>query len=134
MNNQNSPLQIVTNLVNSVLAQMNQTQALSGPQCKFLAVLLPTFLTLRGRANFVNLSRYCPYSERTFRRGFRRDFNWPCFNHLLLESQNVFPAGATVVVAQDASFVKKSGKKTYGLDYFSMAVPGVPRKVWKSRW
>ncbi len=120
MNPQNSPLTIVTNLVTTVLAQMkmNQAQRLPGPQGKFFTVLLPTLLTIRGRANFVNLSRYRPYSERTVRRQFRRDFDWPRFNRLLLEGQGALPLHAPAVVAQDASFVKKSGKKTYGLDFF----------------
>lgn len=135
MTYQNSPLQIVTNLVSAVLEQMNQLQSLSGPQRKFMAVLLPTLLTVRGRVNFLNMGRYCAYSERTLRRQFRRDFDWMLFNRVLLESQGALPkegspegSHGTVLVAQDASFIEKSGKKTPGLDYFFNGCAGRPQR------
>ncbi len=52
------------------------------PQHKFLAKLFATILTLRGRANFLNLSRYSAYHERTFRRQFKSEFDFPHFNRL----------------------------------------------------
>jgi hypothetical protein len=44
---------------------MAQLQSLSKAQCCFLQVLLPTLLVVRGKVNFLKLSRYCVLHERT---------------------------------------------------------------------
>ncbi len=145
MTNQNSPLQIVTNLVSAVLEQMNQHQSLSGPQRKFMAVLLPTLLTVRGRVNFLNMGRYCPYLTASARCG--GSFAVISIGHVLTvscyESQGALPkegakerakegsqegSHGTVLLAQDASFIEKSGKKTPGLDYFFNGCAGRPQR------
>jgi len=125
-------------IVPEILRQMAQRVPLAQPQRKFVHTLLCTLLIVRGKVNFTNLSRYCALSERTLRRQFRTEFAWPTFNQVTIAQ--AVPESATQVVAQDASFVPKSGKKTYGLDYFFngcaglTAVPGAPRRGWKSRW
>ena len=116
-------------IVSEVLGQMTESESLSLPslaQRKFLQVLLSTILIVRGKVSFLNLSRYCALSERTLRRHFRREFNWPLFNRLLLEK--IVPPTATQVVALDASFVPKSGKKTYGLGWFFNGCAGRAEK------
>ncbi len=105
MNPQNSPFLIVTKLLNSVLDEMARHQALGRVQRRFLLVLLPTFLRMSGRANFVNLSRHCALSERTVRRCYQRVFDWIAFNSLVVA--RAVPAGHRQVVALDASFVPK---------------------------
>jgi hypothetical protein len=64
-------------IVSDILKQM---PAIGQPQRKFLALLFTTILTLRGRLNFRNLSRYCDYSERTLACQFRVSFAWPDFH------------------------------------------------------
>lgn len=100
-------------IVNQILKQM---PGLAKPQAKFIEVLTATILALRGRVNYRNLSRYCDYSERTLARQFQRQFDWPLFN--LLAMRDVLKPDSTLIAAQDASFIPKSGKKTYGLDRF----------------
>src|SRR5882672_1926404 len=103
------PMTIVTNI-------LQQMPAVRQPQRKFLAVLFATILALRGRVTGRNLSRYCNYSERTIARQFRTSFDWPDFH------QRVMRAGldsrSELVSAQDASFIPKSGKHTFGLGHF----------------
>jgi len=100
-------------IVNDILKQM---PGLSQPQRKFLATLFVTILVLRGRVNFRNLSRYCDYSERTIARQFRVPFDWPDFHqHVLMTALD---PRAELVSAQDASFLPKSGKQTFGLGHF----------------
>ena len=113
-------------IVSDVLEQMTHLQRLSLPQQKFLQMLLSTILIVRGKVNFLNLSRYCAVSERTLRRHFRREWDWPLFNALLVAQ--AVPPEATQVVALDASFVKKSGKKTYGLGWFFNGCSGRAEK------
>src|SRR5215210_8431926 len=98
-------------IVKDILTQM---PGLSKPQVKFMTALFASILALRGHVNFRNLSRYSNYCERTIARQFRSQFDWPAFNQCLC--QTVLPPTHTLIAAQDASFIPKSGKQTYGLD------------------
>lgn len=89
---------------------------LSKPQQKFLVTLFSTILIACGKVNFTNLSRYSQISERTYRRQFQRSFNFVKGNADLIEQ--AIPATARQIVAIDCSFVPKSGKATYGIEYF----------------
>jgi DDE superfamily endonuclease len=100
-------------IVHDILKHM---PGLGQPQRKFLATLCVTILVLRGRVNFRNLSRYCDYSERTIARQFREPFDWPDFHQRVLLT--VLDPGSELVSAQDASFIPKSGKQTFGLGHF----------------
>ena len=100
-------------IVNDILKQM---PAVGQPQRKFLETLFATILALRGRVNFRNLSRYCDYSERTIARQFRRPFDWPDFHQRVI-NQALSPH-SEMVSAQDASFIPKSGKQTFGRGHF----------------
>ena len=100
-------------VVNDILKQL---PGLGLPQRKFLATLFVTILVLRGRVNFRNLSRYCDYSERTIARQFREPFDWPAFHQRVL--MTVLDPCSEVVSAHDASFIPKSGKRTFGLGHF----------------
>jgi hypothetical protein len=102
--------------VTIVTATIDQLPRLTKPQRKFVTALLLTILALRGRVNFRNLARYGAYDERTYGRQFRRSFPWVEFHRRVL-TRAIAPAHEVIVV-QDASFVPKSGKKTYGLDRF----------------
>ncbi|MDQ3686702.1 MAG: transposase, partial [Acidobacteriota bacterium] len=86
------------------------------PQRKFLSTLFVTILTVRGRVNFLNLSRYSAYTERTFRRQYQAAFDFPEFNRLAIA--RVTDAETDLLLAQDASFIPKSGTQSYGLDSF----------------
>src|SRR5215211_4423653 len=100
-------------IVNNILKQM---PAVGQPQRMFLVMLFSTILALRGRVNFRNLSRYCDYSERTIARQFRRSFDWPDFHQRIITT--ALDPQAKVISAQDASFIPKSGKQTFGLGHF----------------
>lgn len=69
-----------------------------------------------GKANFTNLSRYSEWSERTYRRQYSQVFNFMGLNAQLIGE--AVPAGGTQIGAIDCSFIAKSGKATYGLDWF----------------
>jgi hypothetical protein len=90
--------------------------AVRQPQRKFLAGLFATILALRGRLNFRNRSRYCEYSERTMARQFRAAFAWPDFPQRVITA--ALDPRSDLISAQDASFLPKSGKPTFGLGHF----------------
>ena len=100
-------------IVTDILAQMATVRQ---PQRKFLVMLFTTILALRGRVTGRNLSRYCEYSERTIARQFRASFDWPEFHECVLTL--ALDPRSEVLSAQDASFIPKSGKQTFGLGHF----------------
>ncbi len=58
--------------------------AVAKRQRDFLAELFGVLFAHQGRANFTNLARYCALHEQTFRRHFKRAFDWLVFNLVLL--------------------------------------------------
>src|SRR5262245_40698176 len=90
--------------------------AVKQPQRKFLATLFATILALRGRVNFRNLSRYCNSSERAISRQFRASFDGPDFHQRVINA--ALDPRSELISAQDASFIPKSGKQTFGLGHF----------------
>jgi hypothetical protein len=93
-----------------------QNGAFSKAQQTFLLTLFPTILLVCGKVNFTNLSRYSQWSEKTYRRHYSQPFSFIHFNALLIEQ--AITSNVTQIGAMDCSFIPKSGKATYGLDWF----------------
>lgn len=100
-------------LLQRVLPMLGQTKK---PQQKFVAHLLGLLLMLPGHATFRNLGRYSMYHEKTLTRWSARDFDFVALNKAAII--HMIPAEHAQALVIDASFVPKSGKKTYGLDRF----------------
>jgi hypothetical protein len=77
---------------------------------------LPTILLAVGKVNFTNLSRYSDLSERTYRRHYSQPFAFTQLNQQTIELATA--ASQDVIGAVDCTFIPKSGKSTYGLDWF----------------
>ena len=99
-------------LIEPILHQMS---SVAKPQRKFMFILLTALTYLPGRVNFRNLGRYTPLNEKTFSRWFRRPFDFVTFNLLSLKD---LPDNGECVAGIDASFLPKSGRSSYGLDWF----------------
>jgi hypothetical protein len=78
--------------------------------------LFPTILLVCGKVNFTNLSRYSEWSERTYRRQYRQEFCLIGLNAELIKL--AIPRATVCIGAMDCSFIPKSGKASYGLDWF----------------
>ncbi|GAB63247.1 MAG: hypothetical protein DWB56_03025 [Candidatus Jettenia sp.] len=100
-------------LAENILNQMNH---LRKSHIQFMLILFKAALSLTGRINFLNLSRYSQLNEKTYSRNFRRYFNFIQFNSSLIET--VYHHQNEYLLALDASFIPKSGKATYGLGTF----------------
>jgi len=111
------------NLLETILEQMSSDRY---AQRQFLVVVLTSLMCLRNKVNFRNLSRYSDYHEKTYSRGFRRDFDFVKFNQLSLSQ--IRSSGHTLIAAVDCSFINKSGKHTYGLDKFYNGSQGKAEK------
>ncbi len=98
---------------------LSKMSSLSTPHRTFLVGLLGAFCCFVGRATRTNLHRYGAPSPRTQHRwaGGKQAMDWTAFNLQLL--QEVKPHTQELqAVAIDATFVPKSGKKTFGLGTF----------------
>ena len=91
---------------------LNRIPRITKSQRNFLAILFTAILATHSKINFLNLARHSSLHEKTFRRQFRQDFDFARFNQLTFDNHN------NKAFAQDASFAKKSGKKTFALDKF----------------
>ena len=88
----------------------------SKPQKNFLLVLFSTIKMLRGRMNFRNLSRYSNMHEKSFSRNFRKSFDFAMFTHVLITE--TIPQNNKKIAAIGASYISKSEKYSYRIDYF----------------
>ena len=79
-----------------------------------------------GKVNFTNLSRYSEMSERTYRRQFSRSYNFIKGNAEIIKIA-ILPTSRQII-ATDCSFIKKSGKGTYGIEYFYNGSAGKAEK------
>jgi len=84
------------------------------PQLNFLRVFFTTLFVCQSRINFSALARHSAFEEKTFRRNFRKKFDFIELNETIInQSKSCIEA-----FAMDAGFIKKSGKETFGLDKF----------------
>jgi hypothetical protein len=86
------------------------------PQRTFMLILLNALMYLPSRVNFRNLGRYTERNEKTFSRWFSRNFDFLAFNLLILK--DVPCSNGECVAGMDASFMPKSGRKSYGLGWY----------------
>lgn len=80
----------------------------------FIANVLVLFLSIKGRINFLQLSRFSKNCEQYFRINFENKFNFQDFNLKLILEQSI----KECLVAFDPSYISKSGKMTFGLNMY----------------
>ncbi|MEL7123972.1 MAG: transposase [Bacteroidota bacterium] len=96
-------------------------------QADFLYEIFALVFSIQGRLTFENLSRYSHMSERTFRRNYKKFFDWLDFNWQLILLYAQIDQGV-VIAAIDCSYIPKAGKATYGLDKFFSSIAGRAKK------
>jgi len=104
-------------VINSVLSKMN---FLSKSQSGFILDILLLFLSLRGRHNFLQMSREGSRNEKSYRYQYEKDFNWLSFNVNLVKQNS----SRDLVIGFDPSFIRKSGKHSPGLGYYYSGCQG----------
>ena len=83
-------------------------------QSDFIMEISILFLSIKGRLNFLQLSRHSEYNEQRFRNQFNKSFDFLNFNKELIKQH----ASKHLTIAFDPSYVSKSGKTTPGTGYF----------------
>lgn len=80
----------------------------------FLHETIILFLSIKGRINFLQLSRFGTHGEQRYRMQFEKPFDFIGFNRELVKSHG----SGHYVIAFDPSYIDKSGKKTPGVGWF----------------
>jgi hypothetical protein len=92
-------------LITAIIAKIGKT---TKPREKFLKHLLILYMGLRGKYNFINMSRYGLFTEQTYRNQMSKPFAWAEFNKALIQQS----CSKELILAFDPSYLPKSGKKT----------------------
>ena len=101
----------VKTLTATILKNMSETGKW---QSDFLIKNFDLQCRLRGRHNFLNMSRYSDLNESTFRANYQKSFDFFEFNHQLITQF----CSEECITAFDPSYISKSGKQTPGCGYF----------------
>jgi Transposase DDE domain len=92
-------------------AKLRQVNGIKKPRCRFLSTLFEAMWTVPGRINFLNLGRFSSLSEQTFRLQFMKEFDFLNLFISMLSGKEK----KEILLVFDPSFIRKSGKHTYGL-------------------
>jgi len=103
----------VQSLVFSVLYS-NGFSELKDNRKQFILNVLLCFLSIKGKINFLQLSRYSKYCEQYFRINFENKFNFQDFNRRLILNLKI----KECITAFDPSYIAKSGKCTFGMNKY----------------
>jgi hypothetical protein len=106
-------IQNIKHHINSVL-QLSVFSNLNKARKDFIINILWSFLSIKGKINFMQLGRFSPYCEQTHRLQFDKDFNFLAFNTELTKGI----ISKDRIVALDPCYIPKSGKQTYGRGKF----------------
>ncbi len=104
-------------VINSILTKMD---TLSKSRIRFIGEVLVLFLCLRGRCNFLQMSREGCRNEKSYRYQFEKKFDWLSFNIHLVQSHS----SGEILIGFDPSFISKSGTKTSGIGNFYSGCKG----------
>lgn len=94
-------------LVSAILAKLPK---IGKWQSQFITHLIPLFMSIKGRINFMQMSRYGTYSMTTYRNQFDKLFPFGEFN-----AEHIRQKGSGYhAIFFDPSHIRKSGKHTFG--------------------
>jgi hypothetical protein len=110
-------------LIISILAKGNHFKKLKQCRVQFFINALRCFLSIKGKINFLQMERFSNKCEQYFRINFENKFNFQSFNLSMVRDRV-----KECIVAFDPSYIKKSGKKSFGLGSYWSGCAG------KSKW
>lgn len=92
-------------LIRAIIVKIGKT---TKPRKKFILHILMLYMGLRGKYNFINMSRYGSLSEQTYRNQMSKKFDWTDFNKHLIQNH----CSKELILAFDPSYLSKAGKCT----------------------
>lgn len=103
-----------SNALRVVDATLGKITEVKKPVAKFIIHIVELWLGMNCRYVFSNMERWGRMTEKSYRNRFSKFFDWFKFNYSLVK-QN---CSTEVVAVFDPSYIKKSGKHTYGMGMF----------------
>lgn len=107
-------LKTKSNALRVVEATLGKIKKVKKPVSKFLIHTMELWLGMNCRYVFSNMERWGKMTEKSYRNSFRKFFDWFGFNYELVKQT----CAKEIIAVFDPSFIKKSGKLTYGLGMF----------------
>jgi hypothetical protein len=108
---------IVNTLENKIFNDLNKSRK------DFIICVLWHILSIKGRINFLQLGRFSPLCEQTFRNQFESIFDFFAFNKQLINRV----VSNERIIAFDPSYIPKAGKSTYGRGRYWSGVAGAAK-------
>ena len=108
---------IISTLENKIFNDLNKSRK------DFIICVLWHILSIKGRINFLQLGRFSPLCEQTFRNQFESTFDFFVFNKELINRV----ASNERIIAFDPSYIPKAGKSTYGRGRYWSGVAGAAK-------
>ncbi len=107
-------LKTKSNALRVVEATLGKVTGVKKPLTKFIIHILELWLGMNCRCVFSNMQRWGRMTEKSYRNGFGKFFDWFGFNLLLTREH----CSKEIIAVFDPSYIKKSGKHTHGLGMF----------------
>lgn len=99
------PLNKCNAFIGAIIQKLN---GLNRSTEKFYTHLFSLFMRIAGRYNFLTMSLYGGFNEKTYRNHFRKGFDFMGFNTELIQMS----CSKNLIVAFDPTYIPKSGKHT----------------------
>lgn len=103
-----------SNALRVVDATLGKITEVNKPIAKFIIHIVELWLGMNCRYVFSNMERWGRMTEKSYRLGFRKFFDWFQFNYTLARQH----CSKEMIAVFDPSYIKKSGKHTYGMGMF----------------
>jgi len=107
-------LKTKSNALRVVEATLGKVTEVKKPLSKFITHIMELWLGMNCRYVFSNMERWGSMSEKSYRNSFAKLFDWFKFNFLLTQQY----CSKEIIAVFDPSYIKKSGKHTYGMGMF----------------
>ena len=107
-------LKTKSNALRVVEATLGKITKVKKPVAKFVIHIVELWLAMNCRYVFSNMERWGKMTEKSYRNRFSKFFDWFEFNYALVQQH----CSREIIAVFDPSYIKKSGKHTYGLGMF----------------
>ena len=103
-----------SNAVGVVETTLGKIKGVKKPVSKFVIHIVELWLSMNCRYVFSNMGRWGIMTEKSYRNCFEKFFDWFSFSFQMIKQH----CAKEIIAVFDPSFIKKSGKQTYGLGTF----------------
>ena len=99
---------------------LNKMPNVNKRQYNFMLEIFGLYLSIKGRINFLQFSRFGKFCEQSYRNQFQHKFDFLEFNKTSILEHG----SGHFTIAFDPSYISKSGKETHGVGYYWSGVAG----------